>query len=139
MKKIVIYTDGGARGNPGPAGAGAVVRDDAGRTVAEISEYLGLTTNNVAEYTAILRGLETLAHHLGERAKDAAVDVSMDSELIVRQMKGEYRTKHPNLVPLSQRVKIIVMKFHSVSFSHIPREKNVDADALANAAMDRGA
>ena len=135
--RFSIHADGGARGNPGPAGAGAIVRDGAGKVVAEISEYLGKTTNNVAEYTAILRGLGALEAHLGEKAKRASVHVSMDSELVVRQMKGEYRIKHPNLVPLSQKVKMLVMKFLSVSFSHIPREKNADADALANAAMDR--
>ena len=134
--RFSIHADGGARGNPGPAGAGAVVRDETGTTVREISEYLGETTNNVAEYTAILRGLEALAHHLGERAKESIVDVSMDSELVVRQVKGEYKTKHPNLVPLSQKVKLVLMKFRSVSFSHIPRAKNADADKLANAAMD---
>ena len=134
--RFTIHADGGARGNPGPAGAGAVVRDGKGRTLAEVSQYLGETTNNVAEYTAIIRGLEALAYHLGERAKKADVAVSMDSELVVRQMKGEYKVKHPNLVPLSQKARLLVMKFHSVSFTHIPREKNTDADALANAAMD---
>jgi ribonuclease HI len=85
-----------------------------------------------------LHGLKALANHLEEKTKGAHVDVSLDSELIVKQMNGEYKIKHQNIVPLAQLVKIATMQFKSVSFTHIPREKNVDADALANEAMDRG-
>lgn len=131
-----IQADGGARGNPGPAGAGAIIRDAAGKTVFTVSEFLGHTTNNVAEYTAVLRALEGLSQVAG--AKDADIRIEMDSELVVKQMRGEYKIKHPNLKPLAAGVGQLVPAFKSVSFSHIPREKNADADALANRAMDRG-
>ena len=131
-----IQADGGSRGNPGPAGAGAIVRDSKGKTVFTVSEFLGHTTNNVAEYTAILRALEGLAEVAG--AKTATVKVEMDSELVVKQMRGEYKIKHPNLKPLATQVALLLHRFKSVTFSHIPRAKNADADALANKAMDRG-
>ena len=135
---FTIFADGGSRGNPGPAGAGAVVRDEKGKIVAEISEFLGHTTNNVAEYTGILSALETLLSLVGEKAKDASVVVKMDSMLVVKQMNGEYKIKHPNLTPLAARVKELGKKFKSVSFAHVYREHNKEADKLANLAMDRG-
>lgn len=137
--KFSIYGDGGSRGNPGPAGSGAIIRNEEGDTVAEISEFLGVTTNNVAEYTAVLRGLETLATMLEGKAKDAEVHVRMDSMLVIRQMKGEWKIKHPNMKPLAARVGELVSLFKSVSFEHVYREHNKDADRLANEAMDRGA
>jgi ribonuclease HI len=136
--RFVIHADGGARGNPGPAGSGAVVYDEKREAILEVSEYLGETTNNVAEYTAIIRALEALAELLGERAKEAEILVEMDSQLVVKQMRGEYKIKHPNMKPLAAKVKILVPQFTSVIFKHIPREENADADSLANAAMDRG-
>jgi len=131
-----IQADGGARGNPGPAGAGAIVCNEAGDVVLSVSEFLGHTTNNVAEYTAVLRALEGLAQVAG--ASEAEVRVEMDSELVVKQMRGEYKVKHPNLKPLAAAVFQVLGAFKSVSFSHIPRAKNDRADALANKAMDRG-
>lgn len=131
-----IQADGGARGNPGPAGSGAIVRDEQGKTVFTVSEFLGHTTNNVAEYTAILRALEGLSEVAG--AKNAIVKIEMDSELVVKQMRGEYKIKHPNLKPLATQVTLHTHKFKSVTFSHIPRAKNAAADKLANEAMDRG-
>jgi len=136
--RFSIYADGGSRGNPGPAGSGAVVRDGAGKTIIEVSEYLGRTTNNVAEYTAIVRALEGLKKLLGDKANEADVAVRMDSQLVVRQMNGEYKIKHPNLKPLAAQVLMLRHAFASVSFEHVYRENNKDADALANAAMDRG-
>ncbi|MEK9160930.1 MAG: ribonuclease HI family protein [Patescibacteria group bacterium] len=135
--KYIVYADGGSRGNPGSAGAGAIVRDEKGIVVYTVSEFLGHTTNNVAEYTAILRALEGIQDIAGSQT--AAVEVNMDSELVVKQMKGEYKIKHPNLKPLAEAVKKLVPSFASVSFSHVRREYNKEADALANAAMDRGA
>ncbi|MGH7174875.1 MAG: reverse transcriptase-like protein [Minisyncoccia bacterium] len=135
--KFLIHADGGARGNPGPAGSGAVVYDAKHKTVLEVSEYLGIATNNVAEYTAIVRALEQLAELLGARAKGAEILVEMDSQLVVKQMRGEYKIKHPNMRPLAARVQALAPQFKSVAFKHIPREENGDADALANAAMDR--
>jgi ribonuclease HI len=115
-----------------------VVRDDQGKIIIEVAEFLGHTTNNVAEYTGILRALEMLLAHVGDTARDAHVVVKMDSMLVVKQMKGEYKIKHPNLVPLASQVKELVRHFGSVSFAHVYREHNKEADALANKAMDRG-
>ena len=136
--KFSIYGDGGSRGNPGPAGSGAIVRDENGETVLTVSEFLGTATNNVAEYTAILRGLESLLSHLGTEAKEAEVQVRMDSMLVVKQMRGEWKLKHPGLKPLAARVGELVREFRSVSFEHVYRESNKDADRLANEAMDKG-
>ncbi len=133
-----LFADGGSRGNPGPAGSGAVVKDESGTIVFEISEYLGVTTNNVAEYTALLRALENLALILEHKSSEATVHISMDSELAVKQMNGIYKIKHPNLKPLAEEVQKLVPLFHKVTFSHVRREFNKEADALANAAMDRG-
>lgn len=135
--EYIVQADGGSRGNPGPAGAGAIVRDERGSTVFTVSEFLGTTTNNVAEYTAIVRALEGLTDVAG--SQDATIRVEMDSELVVKQMRGEYKIKHPNLKPLAERAKELTRAFKSVTFTHIRREKNKDADALANEAMDRGA
>lgn len=136
--QFTLYADGGSRGNPGPAGAGALVRDEEGKKVLIVSEFLGNTTNNIAEYTAVLRALEGLHTLLGAAAESASVDVRLDSQLIVRQMNGEYKIKHPNIIPLARSVKECVAHFKRVSFSHVYREDNTEADALANAAMDRG-
>lgn len=137
--QFTIFADGGSRGNPGPAGSGAVVYDAQGAIVAEVSEFIGQTTNNVAEYTALIRGLEALAEYLDERTPSASVVVKMDSELAVKQMRGEYKVKHPNLKPLAEQAHQRTKLFSTVSFVHVPREQNKAADALANAAMDRGA
>jgi ribonuclease HI len=135
---FTIFADGGSRGNPGPAGSGAIVRDENGKMIAEVSEFLGNTTNNVAEYTGILRALEELEAYLGAKAGEASVVVKMDSMLVVKQMNGEYKIKHPNLVPLASRVKELTKAFKSVSFGHVYREHNKEADRLANLAMDKG-
>lgn len=136
--KFTLYADGGSRGNPGASGAGAVVRNENGETVVEVSEFLGHTTNNVAEYTAVLRALEKLSALLGSEAKDTEVLARMDSMLVVRQMKGEWKLKHPGLKPLAARVHELVRLFKSVEFEHVYRDSNKDADRLANEAMDRG-
>jgi ribonuclease HI len=138
LMQFTIFADGGSRGNPGPAGAGAIVRDEKGKVVAEISEFLGVTTNNVAEYTGIFSALETLLSLCTNDASEASVVVKMDSMLVVKQMNGEYKIKHPNLIPLAARVKELSKKFKSVSFAHVYREHNKEADSLANLAMDRG-
>ncbi|MDP3402745.1 MAG: reverse transcriptase-like protein [bacterium] len=136
--RFTIYGDGGSRGNPGPAGSGAIIRNEAGETVATVSEFLGVATNNVAEYTAVLRALEKLAAMLESKASEAEVRVCMDSMLVVKQMTGEWKLKHPGLKPLAQRVGELVRLFKSVSFEHVYRDFNKDADRLANEAMDRG-
>lgn len=136
--RFTIQADGGARGNPGPSGSGAVVWDEHKKVVGEVSLFLGHATNNVAEYTAVISALELLAAELGEKSKEAMVAVEMDSKLVVEQMKGAWKIKHPNMKPLAARAAELCRQFASVSFAHIPREKNTHADRLANEAMDKG-
>ncbi|RAO05527.1 bifunctional RNase H/acid phosphatase [Micromonospora noduli] len=132
---VSMEADGGSRGNPGPAGYGAVVRDpETGEVLAERSESLGTATNNVAEYQGLIAGL-TAAAELGA----AEVDVRMDSKLVVEQMCGRWQIKHPGLRPLAAQAAALVGRFTAVRFSWIPREQNRHADALANAAMDAAA
>jgi ribonuclease HI len=135
---FTIFADGGSRGNPGNAGSGAIVRDENGKVVATVSEFLGHTTNNVAEYTGILKALEKLLAYVGDKARETEVVVKMDSQLVVQQMNGVYKIKHPNLKPLAARVQELTREFGSVSFAHVYREDNKEADKLANDAMDRG-
>lgn len=138
METYSIYTDGGARGNPGPAGAGAVITDATGTTIAEVSEYLGERTNNWAEYQAAILALETLKKTIGEkRMKDAQIDVHLDSELVTKQLNGEYQVKEETLFPAFITLHNFRVKFPHITFTHVRREANRDADALANAAMDR--
>ncbi len=135
-----LYADGGARGNPGPAGSGSVVFDDIGKRIVEVSDYIGITTNNVAEYEALLRGLKALRDEFPEEHfKHSELRIRLDSKLIIEQLKGAYKVKHPNLAPRFFEVKnILARTFPHVSFEHVRREFNKDADALANEAMDRG-
>ncbi|MFG3554927.1 bifunctional RNase H/acid phosphatase [Micromonospora sp. NPDC047557] len=132
---VVVEADGGSRGNPGPAGYGAVVRDpETGEVLAERSESLGTATNNVAEYQGLIAGLRAAAE------LDATeVDVRMDSKLVVEQMCGRWQIKHPGLRPLAAQAATLVGRFGAVRFTWIPREQNRHADALANAAMDAAA
>lgn len=131
---VVIYTDGGARGNPGPAGAGAAIFKD-GAEVAHVSKYLGKRTNNFAEYEALILALEAAIKTLGSPLRGAFV--RMDSELIVRQMKGEYRVKNSELKKQHERVRALISaSFPGVRFAHVRREENQRADELANEAMD---
>jgi len=131
MPKYLLYTDGAARGNPGPAGAGAYICTESGEVVAEIAEYLGETTNNVAEYEGLLAGLRKL---VAMGAQD--VEIRADSELMVRQLNGQYRVKHPNLIPLHREAKGLLQKIPSVKIQHVRREMNKEADRLSNLAID---
>ena len=132
MPQYYLYTDGAARGNPGPAGAGAYICTPAGDVVAEIAEYLGETTNNVAEYQGLLFGLKKLIE-----LKTHSVEVRADSELMVKQINGQYRVKHPNLIPLHAEAKQLMRKIPEVKIVHVRREKNKDADRLSNVAIDK--
>ncbi len=136
----IIYTDGGARGNPGPAGAGAYITDGAGHVVKECSKFLGHATNNVAEYEAVLLGLHSLQHLIPKsKHQSARLEFRMDSELIQRQLLGKYKVKEPTLQQLHRKVRTIIESdFPHTQFVHVRREKNTDADRLANLAMDRG-
>ncbi len=139
MSHFTIHADGGSRGNPGPSGAGAMIRDEHGSSVATVSQFLGTRTNNYAEYEAVILALETLVKLVGEgKVAHTDVAVKMDSELVVKQMKGEYKVKHPVLKEQHARLKKVVSIFKDVSFTHVFRAENSDADALANEAMDRG-
>lgn len=140
MKKYIIYTDGGSRNNPGPAGAGAVIQDESGTVLKETSKFVGVQTNNFAEYEAIIMGLTELKKLVpGKERKEVAVEVRMDSELAQRQLSNKYQIKVENLFGQFIKVhNIIVADFPNVSFVHVPREENKEADRLANEAMDRG-
>jgi len=129
--KLVINTDGGARGNPGPAGAGVVIRDEQNKTVGQHKKYLGEQTNNVAEYQALILALVESAKLGAESLK-----INMDSELIVRQMQGRYKIKEPTLKVLAQEVFKLMQKFKNVEFNHVFRESNKEADKLVNEAID---
>jgi len=130
----VTYSDGASRGNPGRAAMGAVVIDPSGKVRHEVSESLGVTTNNVAEYRGLIAALEA-ALALGARR----VEARLDSELLVRQAIGRYRVRSPGLIPLHNRVLALRSRFDEVVFRHVPRAQNKHADALANQALDRGA
>jgi ribonuclease HI len=138
--QFTLYADGGSRGNPGPAGAGAVVFDSTGKRIVEVADFLGIATNNVAEYEALLRGLTALHGEFHETYfNEVPLLIRMDSKLAIEQLKGNYKVKHPNLIPRYLQVKnTIARHFPHVTFEHVRREYNTDADALANKAMDRG-
>jgi broad specificity phosphatase PhoE/ribonuclease HI len=134
-RRVVVEADGGSRGNPGPAGYGAVVRDaETGEVLAEVAGGIGTATNNVAEYQGLLAGLRAAAD-----LRPAAVDVRMDSKLVVEQMSGRWRIKHPDLAPLAAEAAALVRSLPAVRFGWIPRESNGHADRLANEAMDAAA
>ena len=133
MDFITAYCDGGSRGNPGPAGYGVSIEDAAGRPIADLSEFLGVKTNNFAEYTGLLAALEYALMHSHPRLRVVA-----DSELMVKQMKGQYQVKSPDLRPLWEEAKRRVAGLERFEIQHVLRGKNRRADALANQAMDRG-
>jgi len=130
---LVAHSDGGARGNPGPAGYGVVIQDESGRKVASLSEYLGHQTNNFAEYQGLIAALE-YALQKGPKA----LKVISDSELLVRQIKGIYKVKNPTLQDLHGRAKELIRQLEWFSIGHALREHNREADRLANEAMDKG-
>lgn len=132
--RVRIETDGASRGNPGPAAGAAVLFDSEGRALVRVARYLGTATNNVAEYTGLIAGLEEAA-----RLGATDVEVRADSELMVRQLNGIYRVKHPGLMPLFAEVVRRLAGFHAYKVSHIPREQNRSADRAANDAVDRRA
>lgn len=130
-KHLVTYTDGGARGNPGPAALGVVIKSGH-ETLEAYGRYLGETTNNIAEYSAVLSALE--------RCKDLGaetVEMRMDSELVVKQMKGEYKVKNPGLAQIFLKIHNVMTGFKKVTFHHVRRELNKEADAEVNKAIDR--
>ncbi|HEY2554053.1 MAG TPA: ribonuclease HI family protein [Candidatus Cybelea sp.] len=132
--RATLFADGGSRGNPGPAALGARLVDPDGAVLCEVARYLGIATNNVAEWSALIAGLEAAAE-LGVRE----LAIRLDSELVVRQLRGEYRVKHPNLQPLHARAAGLLRKFEHVDIAHVRRKENAEADALVNRALDEHA
>jgi ribonuclease H / adenosylcobalamin/alpha-ribazole phosphatase len=128
---LILRTDGASRGNPGPAAAGVVIETPRGDVAARGKLYLGVMTNNQAEYRALILGLKTVAHY-----HPAGVRVYMDSELIVNQMRGTYKVRHPDLEPLWREARQLVSALPAVTFDHVPRAQNALADRLANEALD---
>ena len=139
MEKIIIYTDGGSRGNPGPAGMGVVVANEKGKMVKEYSGFLGVKTNNEAEYEAVIFGLKKIKALLGkEKIKNTEIEFRLDSELVARQLEGFYKIENEKLAPLFLKIWNLKIDFGRIYFKHIPREQNREADRLANEAMDKG-
>ena len=136
---FIIHTDGGARGNPGPAAAGFIIEGDlTGKK--DGGEYLGEITNNEAEYRAVIIALKKLKHLVGgEKAKDSFVEIHVDSELLERQMNGEYKIKDANIKNLFLEIWNLKTDFGEIIFKHIPREENADADRVVNQILDREA
>jgi probable phosphoglycerate mutase len=132
--EAVAYIDGGARGNPGPAGYGVRIERTGAPLVEEFGEAIGVATNNVAEYRGLLAALEWARAH-GIRW----LKIRSDSQLLVQQMLGNYKVKHPGLQPLHAKARLLAHEIGRVEFEHVRRESNVDADRLANAAMDEAA
>ncbi len=132
MRRLTVYVDGASRGNPGPAAIGVVMRDEDGTTAVRLSSYIGRTTNNQAEYTALITALEE-AGRLGAQR----VDIRSDSQLMVEQIKGRYKVRNANIRPLFDEATRLLAGFKSHSILHIPREQNSEADSLANEALDK--
>jgi ribonuclease HI len=129
--KAILYTDGGARGNPGPAGIGVMLQNEEGELLGEVSRPIGETTNNVAEYEALIAGLELAVVKGVTRLR-----ICSDSELVVSQIEGKWKIKNDRLRALAVRARSLMKRFDSVSIEHVPRAQNADADRLANRAMD---
>ena len=139
MKKIIVYTDGGSRNNPGIAGIGVFITDEKGKVLKKTKKFLGIQTNNWAEYEAVALGLVAIKKQFGAKTKTMTIVVKLDSELVTRQLSGSYQIKEKTLFP--QYIKIhnmIVKDFPHITFVHVRREFNKDADRLANNAMDKG-
>ncbi|HVM90665.1 MAG TPA: ribonuclease HI family protein [Verrucomicrobiae bacterium] len=130
---LVARTDGGARGNPGPAGIGVVIEDEHGRVLEEHAKFLGVKTNNQAEYEAGILALERC-----KKLGADSVQVFADSLLLVQQANGVYKVKHENIKPLFAQLRALMLQIGHVKFAHVRREKNTHADALSNKAMDEG-
>jgi ribonuclease HI len=130
---LIAYTDGGARGNPGPAGFGVYITDQDGSRVVELSEYLGQQTNNFAEYSALVAALDWAL-----RNGHGAIQVVSDSELMVKQLRGIYKVRNENLLPLYEKAQSLIRQLNWFEIKHVLREQNREADRLANDAMDKG-
>ena len=136
--KLIIYTDGGSRGNPGPAALGVVIQDTSGKLIKEYGEALGVRTNNEAEYDAVIFALKKVkALFAKDKTKNMQLDVRMDSELVMKQLTGKYKIEEEKLFPLFIKIWNLKMDFGAITFMYVPREKNKDADRMVNEALDR--
>jgi len=136
MSKLIIFTDGGSRGNPGPAACGVVIKNETGKIILESSKYIGKATNNQAEYEALILALEKAKEINKSKKIKRDLDCFLDSELVVKQLNREYKMKNEGLKPLFIKVNNLISKFSSVKFFHISREKNKPADKLVNKELD---
>ena len=137
MAEITIFTDGGARGNPGPAAIGIYAVDAAGSVLLEHSEIIGNSTNNIAEYAAVATGLQLLKQKVGKAVKEKTVELKLDSELVKKQLNGEYQIKDAGLVPYFIEIhNLRVAHFPNLTLTHVPRAENKEADRLVNEALD---
>lgn len=138
MKKFIIHTDGGSRGNPGEAAIGAVIEEVGGGLKKEYGEYIGRATNNEAEYQAVIFALKKLKQLVGkETVSEAKIEVLLDSELLERQINGFFKVEDANIQPLFLQLWNLKIDFSDIKFKHIPREKNKEADRMVNAALDK--
>lgn len=133
--KLIIYTDGASRGNPGPASYGFTISDEGGKLFHEVGEYIGVATNNVAEYTAVLEAFKLIKEKYLEKLP-IQIDLFADSKLVAEQLSGKWKIKSPKLKELLSQIKMLEMKIGSVLYTHVPREQNTEADRLANKALD---
>jgi len=133
--KLIIYTDGASRGNPGLSSYGFVILDDKKNTLYEEGRYIGIATNNVAEYTAVLSALKCVSEKLALNER-INIELFADSKLVAEQLSGRYKIKSPHLKPIIEKIKILALELGAVTYSHIPRSKNTRADRLANQALD---
>lgn len=131
---LIIYTDGASRGNPGPASYGFTISEGKGKVLYEEGKYIGITTNNVAEYTAVLEALRYIKENLA--GKDLVLNFFADSKLVVEQLSGRYKIKSLHLKLLIEEIKLLSLELGGVIYAHVPREKNTTADRLANQALD---
>ena len=137
-EKIIVYTDGGSRGNPGPAGVGVVISNSKDKVIKKYSQDIGEKTNNEAEYEAVILALQKIKHLFGkQKTRDLEIEMRMDSELVARQLGGKYKIMEEKLFPLFIKIWNLRMDFGKIDFVEIAREKNKEADKLANEAMDK--
>jgi ribonuclease HI len=137
METIIAYTDGGSRGNPGPAAVGVYITTSTGEVVSEVKKAIGNSTNNFAEYYGVMLALQTLKQIYSNKTKEMQFEIRLDSELVQKQLSGEYQINEPGLVPMFIEIhNMRVSTFPNIFFTHVPREKNKEADRLVNEALD---
>lgn len=132
--KVIIYTDGASRGNPGQASYGFTISDEKGKLLYEEGRYIGITTNNVAEYTGVLEALKFVKEKYGKQPLN--LELYADSKLVIEQLSGRFKIKSAHLIPIIEKIKILALELGGIIYTHVAREKNTEADRLANFALD---